>query len=450
MRHDIHDQEWANATLDRSRLRAALAAREVALADAGQCMARYANSRLWRLTQQIQDKISARPWLHRSVRAITNLRQVWRGDRPSPGAVSLVLGSGLFDAAWYAARNPGAPRDPAAAATHYLSRSRYGALVDPGPAFDAAWYRRENPGIGAEDALLHYLRIGRHRLRATSAAGKAAAEAIRRQALGLDLPAPRLPVAIGFTTDAPRGLLARAIGSARIAAMQADLTDYALLWPGGREDAPADVEALSLPPAMQTGFAAHEQMVRRAAQMGARLYIAVDPAGFFAPDCLSALLRMSAAAADNAVIAATDFPNEHPRLMDPLRFDTPWAGGGCVLLPVALALQIGGFAPALRHLAWIDLSWRLRQAGARVMTCPNALYFTALAQTGASDWVAPEFLMDGYRLARLWGSADAAALIRAELARHGAALPEDAPDHLHRDPAGADWSFGFGFAPVRW
>lgn len=448
--NNLSQEPWANVILDRARLQETLAARDDALADALQKLSPYSSSRWWSLIRRIRTQIVARPWLYHLLQTTANAFQMWRGRPTLPADIKLILSSTLFDASWYAARNPGAPVTPTAAAAHYLAQRSSKAPSNPGPDFDTAWYRQQNPDIGAENALVHYLRIGQYRLRSPNAAAQQAADDARLQALGLNLPPPRPRIAIGFASGASCKLLERAVRSAHIAAAKAGLVDYTLLWPGTAEDAPSGVQALDLSTKFQTGFAAHNHMVRHASNIGATLYLAADPLGFFAPDCLEAILRMSAAVADNALIAATDFPVEHPRMIDPQTFDSAWAGGGCVLLPVASTLQLGGFEEALTHLSWIDLSWRMRQAGLRVKTCPNALYFNSLSQPGSSNWLSAEYLMEGFRLAQIWHATHATEVISAEIRRHGVEPPDGTIDSLGRDPAYADWTYGFGFAPVRW
>jgi hypothetical protein len=454
--------ELAFARMDLSRLRSALIAREQELAAreadlektraALRQMETKMNSRLWRLVQRLQRTVSARPWLQALIRWLFAARaRLETPPLPPPPEASQILNSGLFDPDWYTARHPDAPKAALAAAAHYLQRD-LAALArpvdtlgqaDPGPAFDAAWYTAENP-------LLHYLRVGRHSLRATSAAAKASVEATRRQALGLDLPPPRPRLAIGLGPSASLAMAARAARSAIIAARQAGLEDYILLWPGRAAEAPQGATALDLPGDIRHASALHDKMLRHAAAHGATLYIAADAEGFFAPDCLEALLRMSAATDDVALVGAADFPNEHPRHVDPASFETAWAGGACLLLPVGPVLALGGLEPALDALASVDLSWRARQAGLRILACPNARYITNLAAPGTSEWVAPEHLMDGYRLARLWGSEPLAAAIGTEIRCHGGAPEEPGPDQLSRNPDIPDWSNGFCFAPSRW
>ncbi len=467
-RAPVDHSPLALARLDLSRLHAALAAREkdlaareAALASANAALKKLetdTNSRLWRLVKRIQRSVSVRPWLHGLLRGLLAAGAGARAPAPPPPEASLILQSGLFDPDWYTARNPDAPRAPLDAAAHYLrqvpSRGHKASdrltVTDPSPAFDTAWYRTENPDIGTENPLLHYLRIGRHSLRAISALAKASAEAARRQALGLDLPPPRPRLAIGLGPSTRLATATRAARSAAISAQQAGLEDCMLLWPGPAAEAPPGTTALDLPDDMRHASAAHDQMLRQAAARGATLYIAADAEGFFAPDCLEALLRMSAAADNMALIGAADFPNEHPRHVDPVSFETAWAGGACLLLPIGPVLALGGLEPALDTLAAVDLSWRARQAGLRILACPNARYITSQAAPGTSDWVAPEHLLDGYRLARLWGCEPVAAAIGTEIRRHGGMPEEPGPDPLSRNPDLADWSNGFCFAPSRW
>ena len=201
--------------IEQVRLSRELLAARRALSIARDRPGRLAESRIWRWSQRATVLVLKHPWLHRGLRFAAAVAGRLSRGRPvrSFADAKAILESGLFDAAWYGARNPGAPREPLAAAAHYLSRKTI-RPTDPGPAFDVAWYRARNPDVGDGNPLLHYLRIGQHRLRATSQAAHEAAEAARRLALGLDLPPPRQRIAIGFT---PGGDAERAFRSANIA-----------------------------------------------------------------------------------------------------------------------------------------------------------------------------------------------------------------------------------------
>ncbi|HVO60882.1 MAG TPA: glycosyltransferase [Terriglobales bacterium] len=73
----------------------------------------------------------------------------------------VVTDSGLFDAAWYLARNPDVATAGFDPLTHFL---RHGAaeLRDPGPSFCTRWYLEQNPDVQASglNPLVHYARFG--------------------------------------------------------------------------------------------------------------------------------------------------------------------------------------------------------------------------------------------------------------------------------------------------
>ena len=75
--------------------------------------------------------------------------------------LSLLRGSGLFDSAWYLARNGDVARARIDPAEHYL---RIGGQEgrNPGPYFHSGHYLRMYPDIAAQELnpLLHYLKSG--------------------------------------------------------------------------------------------------------------------------------------------------------------------------------------------------------------------------------------------------------------------------------------------------
>ncbi len=74
-----------------------------------------------------------------------------------------IVGSGLFEPAWYLAHNADVAAAALDPATHF---ARFGMREGrmPNPYFDLAWYARENPDITAAglEPFLHYLRHGDH------------------------------------------------------------------------------------------------------------------------------------------------------------------------------------------------------------------------------------------------------------------------------------------------
>jgi hypothetical protein len=425
-----------------SLLQAELANTRAALRD-------MAGAKIWRLARPVHDFLSRHPRIQRFLAAIIRrLLRPRRGISLAPDAdVQAVLACPLFDAAWYTDRNKTAPREPEGAAAHYLAQAASRA-TDPGPDFDASWYLDNNPDVHGSNPLLHYLRKGQYRLRPPSPAAQAATQQARRRALGLDLLLPRIRLAIGFAGPASDAKLARA---ARSAALAADGIACEMLWHAD----PTVVAPSCLQPVMpaapdMTLPAAHNQLLESAAEQGVDLYLAADPRGIFDPACIAALLRMSGAAGHAALIAASDFPEENPKAFDIDTFDTGWAGGGCLLIPLTIATRLGGVEPTLQRHWAIDLSWRARQAGLGVKVCPPALFHIGRNGTAAPDWIHDDALSGAWQLARLWGQGEAASAIGAEILRHGGTLSTEVPLSNGRDPAMAEFAHGLAFAPVRW
>ena len=91
------------------------------------------------------------------------------------------------------------------------------------------------------------------------------------------------------------------------------------------------------------------------------------------PGVLESLV--ASAAADSREIAAWELrqiPFEHPKAYDPVTFDTPWASGAAVLLRRGAFESVGGFdAGIFMYGEDVDLSWRLRAAGWRIVYRPK-------------------------------------------------------------------------------
>ena len=339
---------------------------------------------------------------------------------------------------------------------HYV---RTGAAegASPHPEFDGAWYARAHADVGTANPLVHYVSVGQARGHEPTPARLQAVTQLRRRALGLDLPPPTLSVTVGVVTynSAPQEL-SRCLASAMLAIERAGGRGGVTVIDNG---APTDTALLDrftpsvLPSRGNIGFgAAHNALMADAFAAGADLYIATNPDGFFHPDCINHLARMSAAARGRALIEALQFPDEHPKVYDLHDFETPWASGACLAISRALYDAVGGFDDAFfMYCEDVDLSWRARAAGFEVKTCPTALFYHSVAERDPATidphllksglilgqkWRAPGAFMDGVA-ARL----DAIGLPRPVLPRitpmsHGLNIP--------------DFSDMFHFGPVRW
>lgn len=76
-------------------------------------------------------------------------------------------------------------------------------------------------------------------------------------------------------------------------------------------------------------------------------------------------------------VDARQLPIEHPKTYDPVTRETPWATGACSLIPRSLFELAGRYDPASFFLYCddVDLSWRVRLCGYRVLFQPSATVF---------------------------------------------------------------------------
>ncbi|MGA2806110.1 MAG: glycosyltransferase [Acidimicrobiales bacterium] len=103
--------------------------------------------------------------------------------------------------------------------------------------------------------------------------------------------------------------------------------------------------------------------------------VLVNPDTYLSPDCLATLVGVLDD--DSVGIAeARQIPLEHPKSFDPVTGDTPWASGCLMALRASVFEALGGFEPAFfLHGDDVDLSWRVRLAGLRVLHVPEAAVF---------------------------------------------------------------------------
>jgi hypothetical protein len=74
---------------------------------------------------------------------------------------------------------------------------------------------------------------------------------------------------------------------------------------------------------------------------------------------------------------AKQSPIEHPKDYDPLTGETSWASGACSMIPAALFRQLAGFDSSsfFMYCDDVDLSWRVRLAGYKIIFQPAAVAF---------------------------------------------------------------------------
>lgn len=114
---------------------------------------------------------------------------------------------------------------------------------------------------------------------------------------------------------------------------------------------------------------------RRAATADGDVLVVANPDTYLTPTCLTTLLEVLG---DDTVgmAEARQIPLEHPKPFDLATGDTPWASGCLAALPAAVFDRLGGFDPAFfLHGDDVDLSWRVRLSGRRVVHVPQAAVF---------------------------------------------------------------------------
>lgn len=188
-------------------------------------------------------------------------------------------------------------------------------------------------------------------------------------------------------------------------------------------------------------------------------FLCVNPDGVLHPRCLDELLRVSKAT-PGALVEARQFPEEHRKSYDEATFETPWASGACLLMPRALYEAVGGFdANFFMYLEDIDLSWRARAAGFKVLVAPGALFGHSVLGRAPSPAVERFMLTSGRYLAFKWKGERFREWVEGLLVERGLvasraalpALPESGAGRFDTfDTSVADFEHGFDFAPVRW
>ena len=282
--------------------------------------------------------------------------------------------------------------------------------------------------------------------------------------MGDSEPTPKLALGVvTFNNDARQlAHLLRSIElAARDAAGRAE-AELHVIDNGAESDWPASGVALQrLKPVGNVGFghAMNLLMESAFADERARWFVCVNPDGVLHRRCLSELLRASEET-PGALVEARQFPEEHRKAYDAETLETPWASGACLLIPRELYEAVGGFDTNLfMYLEDIDLSWRARAAGFKVLVAPGALFGHSVLGRAPSPAVERFMLTSGRYLASKWGGARFREWVEGLLVERGlvasrAELPPLPGPGAGRfdafDTSVADFEHGFDFAPVRW
>ncbi len=110
-----------------------------------------------------------------------------------------------------------------------------------------------------------------------------------------------------------------------------------------------------------------------AARGSAQLFLVLNQDCVLEPGVLERLVEAaSQGPADIGAWELRQIPYEHPKIYDPVTLDTVWASGAALLLRREAFEAVGGFEPRIfMYGEDVDLSWRLRAKGWRVVYQPK-------------------------------------------------------------------------------
>jgi GT2 family glycosyltransferase len=139
------------------------------------------------------------------------------------------------------------------------------------------------------------------------------------------------------------------------------------------------------------------------------------------------------------MVEAKQLPIEHPKEYNPHTGETIWASTACVMIPVTLFKQLGGFDSQSFFLYCddVDFSWLVRQAGYKVIFKPAAVAFhdKRLSDTGAWQPSAAEYYYSAESamiLAYKWSREELAEEICEHFKLHGSEEQKKAAKEYER------------------
>jgi GT2 family glycosyltransferase len=128
---------------------------------------------------------------------------------------------------------------------------------------------------------------------------------------------------------------------------------------------------------------------RLLSQATASLVLILNPDVIVGPNVVSELCRLLRLPGVGQV-EARQIPLEHPKDFDHISGETSWASGACVMVPLSVLTEVGGFDADTFFLYCddVDLSWRVRLAGYKVLFQPSAAAFHDKRLSREAKWVA--------------------------------------------------------------
>jgi GT2 family glycosyltransferase len=130
---------------------------------------------------------------------------------------------------------------------------------------------------------------------------------------------------------------------------------------------------------------------RLAQEANADTLLVLNPDTYPSPTALSQLLR-PLTRRRVAIVEARQLPLEHPKTYDLATGETSWASGSCMLIRKDVFDAVQGFDDQnfLLHGDDVDLSWRVRAQGHKVIHAPLASVFHDKRPAEDRPWPAPD------------------------------------------------------------
>jgi GT2 family glycosyltransferase len=134
-----------------------------------------------------------------------------------------------------------------------------------------------------------------------------------------------------------------------------------------------------------TGYGEGNNMLAR--DSGADYLLIINPDILVSPRTLIELLQPFFDE-KTGIVEARQTPVEHQKEYDIETKETPWATGACIMLPAALFESMGGFDSEsfFMYCEDVDLSWRIRIAGYKIIYQPLAPVYHAKRLSAKGAW----------------------------------------------------------------
>ena len=147
-------------------------------------------------------------------------------------------------------------------------------------------------------------------------------------------------------------------------------------WEAMRQEAPHLAGAEYRPFGENTGYGRGNNLL--AESSGAEYLLMMNPEILLPPRGIAELLKPFSDP-DTGLAEARQIPVEHPKEYDVATGETEWASGACFMVPRVLFEELGGFDTEtfFMYCEDVDLSWRIRLLGKKLIYRPEAGVFHA-------------------------------------------------------------------------